>query len=73
MYKYCNRYLPDNFDNYFVPNADVHSYYIRLYNLCHLFSHTTTLPSFDISIAGRKLWNTLPSHIKSCLRYHLLN
>ena len=67
MYKYCNGYLPDNFDNYFFLNSDVHSHYIRSSNLCHLFSHTTTLRSFDISIAGPKFWNTLSSHIKSCL------
>ena len=54
MYKYFNRYLPDNFDNYFFLNSDVRSHYAHLSNLCHLFSHTTTLRSFDISITGPK-------------------
>ena len=67
MYKYFNCYLLDNFGKYFFLNSDVHSHYTRSSNLCHLFPHTTTLRSFDISITGPTFWNTLPSHIKSFL------
>ena len=67
MYKCFDRYFPDNIGNYFFLHSDVHSHYTRSSNLCHLFSHTTTHRSVHISITGPKFWNTLPSHIKSCL------
>ena len=50
MYNYFNRYLLDNFDNYFFLNSDVHGHYTRSSNLCNLFLQTNTLPSFDIII-----------------------
>ena len=67
MYRYFNRYLSDNFGNYFFLNSDVHSHYARSSNLCLLLSYTVTLRSFNISITGPTFWNTLPSHVKSCL------
>ena len=50
----------------FILNSHVPSHYTRSSNLFHLFSHTT-LRSFDISIIGLEFWNTLLSHVKSCL------
>ena len=47
MHKYVNRYLPDNFDNYFFLNSDVHSYYTHSSNLCHLFSHNTSFLEYS--------------------------
>ena len=66
MCKYFNHYVPDNFYKYFFLNLDVHSHYTRSSNLRHLFSHNK-LCSFNVSITGPQLLNTLPSQIKSCL------
>ena len=67
MYQANNYMLPDNIQNIFNKNCNVHHHFTRSKNKENFEVKTcrTKTRSFVISIVGVKLWNDLPAHFHS--------
>ena len=65
MYKYCNKLLPSSFNNMFKTNAENHDY--NTSNALNFEYPNNKLNFCDKSISyqGAKIWNNIPSHVKS--------
>ena len=66
MYRFLNGNLPDIFEGFFVKNRDrnVHQYNLRNADELYVPYARLDVRKFSLKIAGAKLWNILPNHIK---------
>ena len=66
MYRFLNGNLPDIFEGFFVKNRDrnVHQYNVRNADELYVPYARLDVRNFSLKIAGAKLWNVLPNHIK---------
>ena len=64
LYKYVNRQLPGNFDNYFINNHEFHNYDTRSREDMHIPNSRLDIRKQTIRNAGPALWNSIPIHIK---------
>ena len=68
VYKFIKNYLPECFDNYFLPASKIHNYSTRFaseYNWVAVLRCSKTLSQRSIKIEGHRLWNGLPEEIKN--------
>jgi len=65
MYKYSRNLLPETFRDYFTLNTEIHHYKTRQTNNYHFFSITTCIKKYSTKFSGPKLWNSLPTELKS--------
>jgi hypothetical protein len=63
MYKVTNNLLPSYFQNFFVPNSNIHSHYTKQTTKMHKLSCNTQLRAFSIRFYGSRLWNSLSDEI----------
>ena len=61
-YKYGKR--PETFDNYFVKNDSIHSYYTRSASKIHIDFKRTNYGKFSLQYRGAIIWNSLPNDLK---------
>ena len=65
MYKYCNKLLPSSFNNMFKTNAENHDYKTRNALNFEYPNNKLNFCNKSISYQGAKIWNNIPSHVKS--------
>ena len=66
MYRFLNGNLTDIFEGFFVKNRDRNVHQCNVRNADELYVPYARLDvrKFSLKIAGAKLWNVLPNHIK---------
>ena len=67
VYRAVNNTLHLSFNNYFVLNKDVHDHFTRRKEIIHILHCNTNVSAFHEENYGPKLWNTIPTHIRSAL------
>ena len=67
---YNKQLLPTLFQNYMIPNKNIHSHDTRAKNCLHLSQVCTTFGSRAIDALGANLWNSLPLNISSIATYN---
>ncbi len=60
MFLYENNILPENFENMFILNKEVHNYDTRSAYEFHIETPRTNLRQFSIKYQGPFFYNTLP-------------
>ena len=66
MYKYSRNQLPSVFDNFCIPNSNIHSYPTRRSSDYHLENPRIVLAQKSLKHHGPDVWNSLPDIIKQC-------
>ena len=67
MHSYCNKLLPNHFDDCFIPISSIHSYATRLSIFNNLFLPKVNSSSGKCSLTfvGLKVWSSIPNCVKS--------
>ena len=68
MHKYTFNQLPSVFDNFFVPNSNIHSYPTRNSSGYHLENPRIILAQKSLKHHGPDVWNSLPNSLKQCTK-----
>ena len=71
MHKYTFNRLPSVFDNFFIPNSNIHSYPTRNSSGYHLENPRIILAQKSLKHHGPDVWNSLPDSLKQCTKLHL--
>ena len=67
---YNKQLLPTSFQNYMIPNKNIHGHDTRAKNRLHVSQVCTTFGSRAIDALGANLWNILPLNISSISTYN---
>ena len=71
MYLYHNDTLPIVFNQIFQPGNQIHQYSARYSDFYRPHSCTTNIKKFSILFQGPRIWNSLPSNIKSAPTFNI--
>ena len=71
MHKYTFNRLPSVFENFFIPNSNIHSYPTRNSSGYHLENPRIILAQKSLKHHGPDVWNSLPDSLKQCTKLHL--
>ena len=66
MYKQSYKLLPPSHTYSFITNSSIHDHYTRQCNQIHIGHCRTSKRQMTVLFQGPKLWNSLPTTIKSC-------